>query len=101
MNTDLLPVPFRETTLYLVDHQGQPYTPMKPIVEGMGLAWAPQFSKLTEDEKRWSITMIVMVAVLQDLSKPRHAGFSAGFLLHRGRFRLERAPKARAFLSTG
>ena len=31
-------VPFHGAELYVVEHNGQPYTPMKPIVEGMGLA---------------------------------------------------------------
>ena len=40
-------VPFRGDNLYLVDHQGEPYVPMKPVVEGMGLAWQGQHAKLT------------------------------------------------------
>ena len=39
-------VPFHGSSLYLVEHQGQPYVPMKPVIEGMGLAWAAQFVKL-------------------------------------------------------
>ncbi|MFX6152907.1 phage antirepressor N-terminal domain-containing protein, partial [Acinetobacter baumannii] len=39
-------VPFHNAELYLVEHDGQPYTPMKPIVEGMGLAWQSQLAKL-------------------------------------------------------
>lgn len=38
-------VPFHNAELYLVEHDGQPYTPMKPIVEGMGLAWQSQLAK--------------------------------------------------------
>lgn len=38
-------VPFHSTELYLVEHNGQPYTPMKPIVEGMGLDWKSQYAK--------------------------------------------------------
>lgn len=60
MNTALILVPFRDTTLFVVDHEGQPYVPMKPVVEGMGLAWEPQFSKLKSNEKRWGITIIVI-----------------------------------------
>lgn len=41
-------VPFHSAELYLVEHNGQPYTPMKPIVEGMGLDWASQFVKLKQ-----------------------------------------------------
>ena len=28
-------VPFHNAELYLVEHEGQPYTPMKPIVDGI------------------------------------------------------------------
>ncbi len=38
----LLPVPFHGNPLYIVEHNGEPYTPMKPIVEGMGLDWCTQ-----------------------------------------------------------
>lgn len=53
-------VPFRGADLYVVEHNGQPYTPMKPIVEGMGLAWQPQHRKLAANESRWGITIMVM-----------------------------------------
>ena len=51
MNTSIsisapINVPFRGNNLYLVEHQGNPYVPMKPVVEGMGLVWAAQFVKL-------------------------------------------------------
>ena len=52
---DLIPVPFRNTTLFLVDIDGVPYTPMKPIVEGMGLSWSGQFEKLNENKARFCI----------------------------------------------
>lgn len=52
-------VPFHNAELYIVDCDGQPYTPMKPIVEGMGLDWAAQFVKLKERFK----TCIVEIAM--------------------------------------
>lgn len=42
-------VPFHGAELYVVNHNGEPYTPMKPIVEGMGMDWASQFTKLNKD----------------------------------------------------
>lgn len=39
-------VPFHGSELYVVSHNGEPYTPMKPIVEGMGMAWQSQLEKL-------------------------------------------------------
>ncbi|WP_151675739.1 phage antirepressor N-terminal domain-containing protein [Acinetobacter soli] len=54
-------VPFHSAELYLVEHNGQPYTPMKPIVEGMGLDWAAQFNKLKQKFNS-TIAEIAMVA---------------------------------------
>ncbi|WP_262140716.1 phage antirepressor N-terminal domain-containing protein [Serratia ficaria] len=39
-------VPFHGDNLSLVSFNGQPHVPMKPVVEGMGLAWQPQHEKL-------------------------------------------------------
>ena len=44
-------VPFHGTNLCIVNHDGNPYIPMKPIIKGMGLDWASQFTKL---KKRFS-----------------------------------------------
>ena len=41
-------VPFHGTELFIIEHNGQPYTPMKPIVDGMGLDWKSQFVKLKQ-----------------------------------------------------
>lgn len=53
-------VPFHGADLYVVEHGGQPFTPMKPIVEGMGLAWQPQHRKLAANQSRWGITELVI-----------------------------------------
>ncbi|EIO0703845.1 hypothetical protein LQD50_005376, partial [Escherichia coli] len=34
---NMMAVPF-----YVVNHNGEPYVPMKPVVAGMGLAWQSQ-----------------------------------------------------------
>lgn len=54
-------VPFHGAHLYIVNHNGEPYTPMKPIVEGMGMTWQSQLEKI---KQRFSstVTEIVMVA---------------------------------------
>lgn len=39
-------VPFHGTNLFVVERGGQPYVPMRPVVEGMGLDWKTQFRKL-------------------------------------------------------
>jgi hypothetical protein len=46
--TQALAVSFHGAELFLVEHNDQPYTPMKPIVEGMGLDWASQFTKIKQ-----------------------------------------------------
>jgi len=57
---DLIPVPFRNATLFLADVDGTPYTPMKPIVEGMGLSWQGQHEKFSENKARWGIRVILI-----------------------------------------
>ncbi|MBH4535582.1 phage antirepressor N-terminal domain-containing protein [Pseudomonas aeruginosa] len=39
-------IPFRSAKLLLVERDGQPFVPMKPVVEGMGLDWKSQHAKL-------------------------------------------------------
>jgi hypothetical protein len=51
-------VPFHGSNLFVIEHNGQPYTPMRPIVEGMGLNWASQFTKLQENQLRWAPVVI-------------------------------------------
>ncbi|HGN1707998.1 TPA: phage antirepressor N-terminal domain-containing protein [Providencia rettgeri] len=41
-------VPFHGDNLFIVNYNGEPYVPMKPIVEGMGLDWMGQYRKLTQ-----------------------------------------------------
>ena len=48
MSLQQIAVPFHNSELYIVEYNGQPYTPMKPIVEGMGLDWKSQFAKLKQ-----------------------------------------------------
>ena len=41
-------VPFHGAELYVVNHNGEPYTPMKPIVEAKGLDWKSQHKKISQ-----------------------------------------------------
>ncbi|HDK6466404.1 TPA: phage antirepressor N-terminal domain-containing protein [Klebsiella pneumoniae] len=52
-------VPFYGNSLFVVEHNGEPYTPMKPIIDGMGMDWASQFTKLKQRFKT-SIVKITM-----------------------------------------
>jgi len=56
-------IPFRSAKLLLVDKSGEPFVPMKPVVEGMGLAWQSQHAKLTSGRFNAVITMIVTTGV--------------------------------------
>ncbi|WP_336037638.1 phage antirepressor N-terminal domain-containing protein, partial [Acinetobacter pittii] len=51
-------VPFHNAELYLVEHNGQPYVPMRPVVEGMGLTWASQTVKFNSNKARWGVSII-------------------------------------------
>lgn len=56
-------VPFHGANLYLVEHAGQPYTPMKPIVGAMGLDWGSQFRKVAANEARWGVVNLTIPSV--------------------------------------
>lgn len=56
-------VPFHGNTLFVVEHDGQPYTPMKPIVEGMGMDWASQFVKV---KQRFASSIVEIAMVAED-----------------------------------
>ena len=56
----LSPVQFHGSTIFVVTHRGEPYAPMKPIVEDMGLTWEAQARKLRDNRDRWGmINMII------------------------------------------
>lgn len=58
--TALIKVPFHGAELALINQDGEPYVPMKPIVEGIGLAWQVQHRKMTEGRFKSSITEMVI-----------------------------------------
>ncbi|MEV1255257.1 phage antirepressor N-terminal domain-containing protein [Pseudomonas aeruginosa] len=53
-------VPFRNKELLLVDSAGEPFVPMKPVVDGMGLAWQSQHRKLQSGRFATCITEMVI-----------------------------------------
>lgn len=63
----LMPVEFAGATLYVINQEGQPFTPMKPIVEGMGLAWQPQHAKLKANATRWGIKEILIPSTITEI----------------------------------
>lgn len=56
-------VPFHGANLLLVNHNNEPYVPMKPIVEGMGLDWKSQHAKITQ---KFNSTMVEITIVAGD-----------------------------------
>jgi len=50
----LAPIQFHGDTIYVVEYQGQPFTPMKPIVENLGLKWETQSVKIRNNRERWA-----------------------------------------------
>lgn len=59
-------VPFHGTELYVVEHNGQPYTPMKPIVTAMGLDWKSQHRKVATNQARWGMEEISIPSTMVD-----------------------------------
>ena len=56
----LSPVSFHGDTIFCTTVDGQPFTPVKPIIENLGLAWQAQQAKLSANNERWGITIIVI-----------------------------------------
>ena len=63
MTSTAIIVPFHGTELFVVEHNGQPFAPMRPIVEGMGMDWASQFVKL---KQRFASTVVEITMVAND-----------------------------------
>jgi hypothetical protein len=57
-------IPFRQKELLLVDNGGEPFVPMKPVVDGMGLDWKSQYAKLQGG--RFNSTMVMITTVAGD-----------------------------------
>ncbi|MDQ7731642.1 phage antirepressor N-terminal domain-containing protein [Halomonas sp. SpR1] len=64
-STSAVTVPFNGNNLFLVEHNHEPYVPMRPVVTGMGLAWQTQQKKLSENTRRWG-TVTLRVTVGKD-----------------------------------
>jgi hypothetical protein len=55
----LEPVRFHNDTIFAVEHNGEPFAPVRPIIENMGLAWQVQHRKLLDQKERWGVTIMV------------------------------------------
>lgn len=62
MTDTLQPVPFHQDTIFIIDHEGEPFVPVRPICDNMGIDWKSQYTKLTDERKRWNCGVIPTVA---------------------------------------
>nr|WP_243454246.1 phage antirepressor N-terminal domain-containing protein [Oceanisphaera pacifica] len=58
--TEAITVPFYGAQLVLVEHNSQPYTLIKPLVEGMGISLQGQNDKFKANQVRWGIKKILI-----------------------------------------
>ncbi|MCE6957272.1 phage antirepressor N-terminal domain-containing protein, partial [Acinetobacter baumannii] len=56
-------VPFHSADLVIIEFNNQPFTAMRPIVEGMGLTWQSQYEKL---KQRFSSVITEIVTTGKD-----------------------------------
>lgn len=57
---ELSPVSFHGDTIFCVEFNGQPYAPMRSIVENLGLDWSAQYRKVYENKERWGVAIIAI-----------------------------------------
>lgn len=60
VSQSLSPVQFHGDTIFVVDHQGEPFAPMKPIIENLGLDWKAQQRKLSINHARWGMVNLTI-----------------------------------------
>ncbi len=60
VSQSLSPVLFHGDTIFVVDHQGEPFAPVRPIIENLGLGWGSQHLKLCRNKTRWSVEYITV-----------------------------------------
>jgi hypothetical protein len=58
--TQLLEVAFHGNTLLVTEHEQQPFVPMKPVIEGMGMDWKSQHTKISANKDRWGMVIITI-----------------------------------------
>ncbi len=46
------PKTFNGDTIFVIDYNGEPYVPMRPIIENMALSWPAQLQKLNAEVVR-------------------------------------------------
>ena len=64
----LIPVTFRQTTLFLIEDEGRPFAAMKPIALGMGLSWVACRARLLVEQTRWGTREIQVAPSTGDVA---------------------------------
>ncbi|BCO09244.1 hypothetical protein GF1_16200 [Desulfolithobacter dissulfuricans] len=55
---ELIPVRFQEDTLFLISFGNEPYVPIRPVVEAMGLDWEGQRQRINRNRERWRAVIV-------------------------------------------
>ncbi len=58
MTTELINVPFHDEEVMMIEHNGEPYVPVKPISDRLGLEWSRQRKKLRDAFKRFPTVLM-------------------------------------------
>ena len=58
MATEIMNISFYNDKIQMIDHNGEPYVPVKPLCERLGLDWGGQWSKFKARPERWGIGII-------------------------------------------
>lgn len=102
MSSRAIAVPFLGADLYVIEHNDQPYTPMRPVVEGMGLDWKNQHAKLMSSRFKSSVVEITtqlpgssQARALTCLSLRKFPGWLMG--IHIGKIKEESRDRVQAF----
>lgn len=57
----LIPIEFNGETIFYIEKDGEPFTPLKPIIENIGLNWETQYRKVIKSNQRWSTIVIMTI----------------------------------------
>ena len=63
MTDRMIHVPFLGATLALIDHEGESFVAMRPVVDGIGITWPGQYGKLKGNEIRWGAKVLLVPSV--------------------------------------
>lgn len=59
---ELFSIIFHRDTIFCIIFQNEPYIPVRPIVENLGLEWGAQAAKFRANKARWGVMLITTIA---------------------------------------